>query len=213
MDFSNYTLNAMTSTDKILAEIQQKQSLLEQQLTQLHLTTNDKVVSNGILDDIKIYMSSIILKNFATQIMQNTTFNKGNKNFFEDSAKKLCLKITNGNEADDVLIKTYIDIQDILEKNQVPFSTWLSLIKLNCLDFEMRMSSRHIFDYNEFLEFMFSKFSSVAYFQVKQNEITNFQFSPISFLVYFLKWIALAKRYKFDKSSTEIIGAKMQSIL
>jgi hypothetical protein len=186
MDFSNYTLNAMTSTDKILADIQQKQSLLEQQLTQLHLTTNDKVVSNGILDDIKIYMPSIMWKDSAIQIMQNTTFNKDNKNFFEDIAKKLRLKIINGNEPDDVLIKTYIDIQDILEKNQVPFTSWLSLIKLNCPDFEMRMSSRHIFDYNEFLEFIFLKFNSVAYFQVKQNEITNFQFSPISLRVYFL---------------------------
>jgi hypothetical protein len=212
-DFSNYTLNAMTSNEKVLAELQQKQLMLEQQLTQIQLTTNAKLVTNGILDDIKMYMQSLMLKDSATQIMQNVVVNKENKNFFEDIGKKLRLKIITGNEADDILIKTYIDLQDILEKNQVPFSYWLSLIKLNCLDFEMRMSSRHIFDYNEFLEFVFLKFNSVAYFQAKLAEISNFQFDTNSLRVYFLKWIGLAKRYKFVKASTEIIRAKMQTVL
>lgn len=66
-------------------------------------------------------MPSIMLKDSATQIMLNAVFNKKNKIFFEDIAKKLRLKLITGNENDDLLIKTYIDIQDILEKKQVPF--------------------------------------------------------------------------------------------
>lgn len=55
--------------------------------------------------------------------------------------------------------------------------------------------------------------NSVAYVQSKLAEISNFQFATISSRVYFLKWIGLAKHYKFVKSSTEIIRAKMQTIL
>lgn len=76
-------------------------------------------------------MPSIMLKDSATQIMPNAVFNKKNKIFFEDIAKKLRLKLITGNENDGLLIKTHIDIQDILEKKQVPFSSWLSLIQLN----------------------------------------------------------------------------------
>lgn len=55
--------------------------------------------------------------------------------------------------------------------------------------------------------------NSVAYVQSKLAEISNFQFTTIFSRVYFLKWIGLAKRYKFVKFSTEIIHAKMQTIL